>query len=477
LESGQILGISSAGELAILLHPEIPDPFRQSGNLAHVPLAGGAPREVLELVEWADWTPDGGLAIVRGVEGGGSLKGARLNLIESPPGKVIYRPRAWVSHLRVAPRAQYLAFADHVPEGDNGSVVVIDLNGKVQAKSQYYNSVQGIAWSADGREVWFTAAPIGAARALYAMNLSGKERLVLRVPSILTLHDISRDGRVLLGKDDAQMGMVTRGPGDKTERDISWFDWSLMLDFSKDGKTVVFSESGEAGGAKSVVYLRNTDGSPAIGMGDGGFAVLSPDCKWVAATDLQSPSQLELLPTGVGEPRTITHDNIEHFFPAWLPDGKQILFIGVEAGHRRRTYIYDVATGATRAVTPEGTVGFAIAPDGSRLLVTENGRDFSVFSLKGGGSPKPVEGILRNEQPIQWDSDNKHLLVAGRQIPETVFRLDPESGQRQPWKQITGIDPAGLESIATIRFDASGNAYAYSYYRVLSELYVVEGLK
>jgi hypothetical protein len=85
--------------------------------------------------------------------------------------------------------------------------------------------------------------------------------------------------------------------------------------------------------------------------------------------------------------------------------------------------------------------------------------------------------MLKDEQPIQWASDSRHLLVAKRQLPLTVFRLDPESGQRQLWKQLTSTDAAGVEAIASIRFDASGNAYAYSYYRILSELYVVEGLK
>ncbi len=382
-----------------------------------------------------------------------------------------------MSHLRVAPSGQFLAFADHAPGGDDGSVAIIDRNGKVQARSQHYGSVQGVARLAHGREVWFTAAPFGAERALYAMNMSGKERMVLRVPSILTLHDISRDGRVLLGKDDAQVGMVARGPGDKTDRDISWFDWSLMLALSKDGKNVLFCETGEAVGARYGIYLRKIDGSPAIRLGDGAFADLSPDGKWAVATDLQTPSQLELLPTGVGEPRVITHDKIEHLFPVWHPDGKHVFFVGQEAGHGRRTYVYDVDAGTTRAVTPEGTVGFLISPEGSRLLITANERDFSVVALDGGGSPKPVKGLLPDEQPIQWDSDNKHLLVSARQLPVTVFRLDPDSGQRQPWKQLTGTDPAGVESIATIRFDATGDTYAYSYYRVLSELYVVEGLK
>ncbi len=41
-----------------------------TGTLARMPLGGGAPREVLEDVREADWSPDGeGLAIIREVDG------------------------------------------------------------------------------------------------------------------------------------------------------------------------------------------------------------------------------------------------------------------------------------------------------------------------------------------------------------------------------------------------------------------------
>jgi serine/threonine protein kinase len=473
LQSGQILSISSNNELAILLHPETFEPFRQRGNLAQVSLAGGGPRELLENIECADWTPDGGLAIVRRADDAST---SSLNLLELPPGKVIYRPRAWISHLRVSRNGQFLAFADHVLGGDDGEVIIVDRSGKVQTSSQRYSSVQGVAWSADGREVWFTAAPIGTERALYAMSLSGKTRLVLRVPSTLTVHDISGDGRVLLGKDDIRIGLAARAPGEKAERDLSWFDWSLLGDLSKDGKTVIFSETGEAVGSKYGIYMRNTDGSPAVRLGEGAFAALSPDGKWVVTNDLRSPSQLQLLPTGVGEPRVLTHDNIEHLFPAWYPDGKHILFVGLEAGHGRRSYIYDVAAGTTRALTPEGTIGSILAPDGSKMLTTTNGRSYSIAALDGGATPIPVKAISADDQPVQWDTDNRHLFVANREIPMTLFRLAPDTGQRQLWKQITGLDPAGLESMPCGRLGADGS-YAYSYYRVLSELYVVEGLK
>ena len=42
--------------------------------------------------------------------------------------------------------------------------------------------MRGLSWSPDGTEVWFTAASVGGARALHAVSLSGRRRLVLRGP-------------------------------------------------------------------------------------------------------------------------------------------------------------------------------------------------------------------------------------------------------------------------------------------------------
>src|SRR2546430_15468249 len=55
---------------------------------------------------------------------------------------------------------------------------------------------EGLAWSPVGDEVWFTAHKGGEAFALHAVTLSGRERLILRMPASLMLHDISRDGHV-----------------------------------------------------------------------------------------------------------------------------------------------------------------------------------------------------------------------------------------------------------------------------------------
>src|SRR4029077_15560434 len=115
------------------------------------------------------------------------------------------------------------------------------------------------------------AVPAGSARSVYALNLSGNERLIYRSPGGFAIHDISRSGLVLLTADKSRISISALAPGETRERSLSWFDWSLLGDMSADGKTIVFSESGEAEGSNYSIFLRKTDGSPAVRLGDGGF--------------------------------------------------------------------------------------------------------------------------------------------------------------------------------------------------------------
>jgi eukaryotic-like serine/threonine-protein kinase len=472
LPTSQVLSVSSKGELAISLHPADITAFAQSGTLARVPLAGGAPREAIDNVFWADWTPDGqSVAVVR------RSSSAVLHL-EYPAGNAIYEPRGWASHVRFSPDGDWLAIADHVPGGDDGRIVIIDPQGNRKASSSFYSSVEGLAWTPNGKEVWFSAVPAGSARSIYAVDLSGKERLIYRSPGGLTIHDISRTGLVLLTTDKARISLSVLPPGETRERSLSWFDWSLLTDMSADGKTVVFSETGEAVGANYSVFMRKTDGSPAIRLGDAGAGVLSPDGQWVLAT-VGSPSKLVLLPTGVGEPKLLTpnDDRADHVGRAWLPDGKSVIFSAGEPGHDVRNYVLNLQGGAPRALTPEGTVGGLITPDGKYLQATDAKRQHWLYPVAGGDPQKLNITMSADERVLGFMSDGKSLLLRTRSIPVQITRVDLATGHRESWKQVVPADLAGVHSIANIKFSADGKSYAYSTFRVLSDLYVVDGLK
>jgi len=441
--------------------------FINTGTLARLPLAGGAPREVLDNVSGGDWTPDGSdLAVIHG---DGSD-------IEFPIGNVIYQPQGWTSHLRFSPRGNLLAFADHVNSGDDGRVVIVDRNGKLKIASNFYSSIQGVAWSPDGKEVWFTASPGGAARAVYAIDLSSKERLVLRVPAALSVQDIARNGRVLLTEDNAQIGIMALAPGSPSEKNLSWFDWSLLGDLSADGKVMTFSETGEAVGSKYGIYLRNTDGSPAVRLGDGTFSSLSPDGKWVAGIDLGSPSQIELLPTGAGQPHRLTNNNLEHLGVKWTPDGKALLFVASEPNHPPRSYWMDL-DGKTKAITPEGTAGTLVTPDGKYLLARDRQHKYWLYPIQGGNPKEFPVSFGENERPIRFEPDGESMLVAIHGLPEKVVRVYLSNSRREDVIQISPADPAGLEAIQGVFLSSDHKSYAYSYYRVLSDLWVVDGLK
>jgi len=467
----QLLAISGTGEMAVLTRAHSFGAFMDSGTLAHLPLAGGAPRETLDAVSGADWTSDGSdLAVIYG-----GIPG-RQNRLEFPIGNPIYRPQGWVSHVRFSHPGDLLAFADHVPNGDDGRVVVIDRKGNRKVTSSFYSSVEGLAWSRNGREVWFTASPGGAARALYALHLSGKQRLVLRVPGTLTVHDISRDGRVLLGEDTSHYGIVGLAPGEKTEKDLSWFDWSVVNDLSSDGKMVVFSESGEAVGGNYGIFIRKTDGSPAVRLGSGGTSALAPDGKWVAATSNDSPGQIQLLPTGPGQPRRLGQ-GARHSRVAWTPDGKAVIFIAAEPNHPPRSYWMDL-DGKSRPITPEGTAGLVVTPDSKYLLAADQEGKWFLFPLAGSGEPQPLRANLEEaDLPVEFEPNGKALIVAQSGVPQRVFRIYLDQNRREEILKLIPPDPAGLQEVRGLYLSTDGKSYVYSYYRVLSDLWVVDGLK
>jgi serine/threonine protein kinase/Tol biopolymer transport system component len=467
-----VLAVSSSGEMALSLRSHPIAQFLYSGTLARVPLVGGAPREVMENVEWADWAPDGStLAIVRQEQG--------RHRLEFPPGKLLYEADGWIGHLRISPKADTIAFIDHPQLGDDGgAVAMVDLNGKKTTLSTGWDSIQGIAWSPSGDEIWFTATRTGGDRSLYAVSPSGTVRLLARVPGELTLLDVDRDGNVLLTRGNDRAGMIGLAPGTAKERDLSWLDWSAPGDLSPDGQTVLFAETGEGGGPKYAVYIRKTDGSPAIRLSEGTGLALSPDGKWALARPNVTPSPLVQLPTGVGEAKVLTHDSINHLLGRWLPDGEHLVFSGNEPGHGFRLYVESPQEGKPRPISPEGVnPAVVLSPKGD--FAASVGPDHKVYLYPvAGGDPIPVSGVEPEEAPTGWSADGRYLyLYSFGVIPAKVFELELATGKRKLWRELEPADSAGIDTVRGIRITPDAKAYIYGYIRTLSDLYVVEGLK
>ncbi|HEY1249720.1 MAG TPA: protein kinase [Thermoanaerobaculia bacterium] len=476
LPPASLLAMSGSGEIAVSLAARPSGAFATTGTLARSTLAGGAPREVMEGVQAADFGPDGvALAVLRSADGRSRL--------EFPIGHTLYETASgYLSHPRVSPRGDLVAFLEHPVRGsDAGSVAVVSSDGRKRVLSPGWTTLRGLAWSPDGGEVWFTAASVGGARALHAVSLSGRRRLVLRVPGALTLHDVSREGRVLLAHEHAREGIAGVSPGEAKERDLSWHDWSRPVDLTADGTAFLFDETGEGGGASYAVYLRATDESPAVRLGDGHALALSPDAKWALSTPQSEPAQLVLLPTGPGAPRGIATGGFDAVLrAAWLPGGERLVLSANEPGSAVRLYVQPAEGGTPRAITPENVgADWAVSPDGLRVAAIDGRGELRSYPVDDGGEPTPIPGAIAGDSPIRFSPEGRalYVLARGDGAACAIDRLDLATGRRTGWRSITPPDPVGVYGIPRLLLSADGASYVYAYVRLLDDLYLVDGLR
>jgi WD40 repeat protein len=473
ITGAKLLAISSSGEMALLTKIQPPQNWIDKGTLARAPLAGGAPRELLEGVDSADWSPDGKeLAVSRFDAGSAQWK------LEYPIGRVIYQAPHWISHIRVSPGGDRVAFLEHPPTGDDrGHVAVVGLSGHKKAVTQEFASVQGLAWSRNGSEIWFTASTNGNNRMLYAVTPAGRQRLVDTVPGKLQLEDMGSDGRALLQLQSPGRIMAGVTAGNSREIPLGWLDYPFPRDLTPDGKTVLFDEEGEGGGPRYTVFVRGTDGSPAVAIGEGYAGAISPDGKWAVTLSPDDAHRSTIVPVGAGESRNLPVSDISYDLGRWLPDSRHYLFVGHQGDRPMRVFVIDRITGQVQPLTPEGTVGRFPSPDGTWLPVRDGDNRAWLWPLKG-GEKRPLNGVLPQQFAIGW-RDNKSLLLSSNQpedrIPRRVYVLNIATGGQQFWKALGPSDTAGVRSIGPIAF--AGDSYVYGYTRQLSELFLTSGLR
>ena len=475
LKDVELLSISTKGELAIRVNTLNVSGYARTGTLARVPLSGGTPREVLDNVQDADFAADGQtMAVVRYVPSNSHWR------LEYPIGKVLLDGINWISHPKISPDGKWVAFADHENTGgdDQGSVAVIGADGKEKKLASGFVSLEGVVWSPAGDEIWFTGTRLGNAENLRGVTLAGKERAITNVPGGMWLQDL-RNGVVLAVANQIRIGIRGMAPGGKEERELGWFGWGIARDISPDGKKVLFEEEGDGGGPNYTVFLRDTDGSPPVRIGEGLGQAISPDGKWVI-TKPDKVGALAVVPTGAGEARQLTHDKISYTAVHYMPDGKQLLASGIEAGHGARDYLVDLSTGDAKPLTPEGIVGIQLSPDGRRLAVLGPDGNWGLWPLDGSGM-HPIPGLDAKYYVSGWAPDGTSLYaLENKQSARLakVYRVNVETGKMEFWKTFGGDLPlAGVTGVSGPRFSKDGSAYAYVYSQAVSVAYVVKGLR
>jgi Tol biopolymer transport system component len=480
LQRARVLSISRSGELAVQLLPGTSVMGAYSyvpGTLARIPMAGGTPRELLEQTESADWSPDGSeLAVSRWVDGGKCR-------LEYPIGRVLYESDKRITVLRVSPRGDLVAFLEEVPVAgrlyNSRSLSVVDRAGEKRALFEGWGAT-GIAWSASGREIWLDTIQDIGSRTVHAVTLSGKSRPILQFGADGALADLSHDGRVLFIGSHGRHVIFALPPGEDQERNLSWRHDSTLVDLSRDGRTLLFNEIFSGGGRRFGTSMRKTDGSPAVRLGGGYSMALSPDGRWALAFTREGASmEFVLLPTGPGEPRRIAESLPADFHGAsWLPDSRGFVFSGRSPGQAARLYQQDIEGAPAQPLTePDVDLeGPVVSPDGLTIAAIDAYDEVTLVPRRGGGV-RPLSGVEEGEIPIQWRTDGRALYVyRPNRLPVEIFEVDIASGQRRRVRKIVPPDITGVHGTVIVAITPDARSYAYSFYRQLNELSLIEGL-
>jgi eukaryotic-like serine/threonine-protein kinase len=471
LHDVRLLSISSKGKVAILTHAEYLAQRQFKGTLSEISVGGGAPREILQDVREAEWSPDGTkLAIIHEVDG--------KDRLEYPVGQVLFETSGYLSDLRFSPRGDRIAFFAHpVKYDDRGSIDVVDLAGHNSVVSDGYQAEEGLAWAPSGKSIFFSGQlGDGFNLIVYELTLSGKRTTVLAAPDDLWVLDVSKDGKLLVTRGEYQERLMAWAPGFKSEQEMSWLDNSNNAVLSSDGQALLFSDGAAVVGVNYSLCLRKPIESPVVRLGDGNAQALSPDGKWALSIVPTSPMRLTLYPTGAGEPRPLQNGNIQNYDSAgFFPDGKRVLACGSEAGQTTRCYVQEMTGGPPQAVTPPGTTHGLISPDGNSILARGAEGKFSIYS---GNAQRAVPGLTTNDEVIRWNLDGRSLLVYRRaQVPARIERLDLSTGKRDLVREIAPPSKAGVLNIRYIAFSEDERSYAYTFDRVLCRLASVRGMK
>jgi serine/threonine protein kinase len=484
----KLLSISKSGEMAVLLRARPLEWFAMEGTLARIPADGGAPRELLENIRDATWSPDGSqLAIVRRVD-----QKVRL---EFPPGRVLYETVGGISYPRFSPKGNRIAFLDHPAKGGHwGTVAVVDLQGKKTVWSRVYEELDGLLWSPTGEEVWFGGEGERNAIQVFAAAPGRKTRLLTAAPGDLTPLAVAADGRMLANRLSLRAQIVCALPGVSRPRDLAYLGASRLADLSSDGKKLLFSYRGPGAQENYDVVVRPTDGGAFVRLGRGDVKSFSPDGKWVTAVlwgnaafgpdsagSYSATDSVVLLPTAAGDSRSIGMGELWIIRAVELhSDGRRLVFEAAERGKPERLWVRDIEGNAPpRPISPPGfyvyTSGF-LSPDGGWAVAADINDRLWQIPVEA-GERKPIPGVEVGEVFAGWAGDGRSIHVARYSENLQIHRIDVATGTRRLWKEAFLPDSAGAQKPYAVVVARDADAWAAGYQSLLGELYLVEGVK
>jgi WD40 repeat protein len=253
----------------------------------------------------------------------------------------------------------------------------------------------------------------------------------------------------------------------------------MAASLSHDGKLAVIGDWDGSAGIDYGVYLQKMDGSPATLLGTGVADDISPDGKWVTSILPSDTSKVQILPTSVGEMKTVTAPNFHYRSAKWATDGTRLIVRGSEADRPVRIWVQNINGDKPRAVTPEGVDGrFVTLKQSDYVAARDSAGTLQLYSLEG-GQPKAVPGASHADQVLGGSAEGDFLYVTSDPyaVPLIIAKLNVLSGIRQPFLSISPIEPAGIVTLFPPIFALDEKAYLYTQMRDFSVLYAEKGMR
>ncbi len=473
-DSANLLSISSTGEIALLTHAVSVTHKLFSGTLARMPLGGGAPREVIENVFDADWTPDGKeLAVARIAEN-------KLR-VEFPLGHVVYTAgTGYISDLRISPDGERLAFFEHVARGDDaGYVVVVSRSGAPARVTDFISALEGLAWERDGHALMLGASfDLGGRLEVTRLALDGRKQPEQVFPALgdAIFHDLSAANEWLITRVNTATRMAGRLHGATEVSDISWRDQSLSTQLSRDGTLLAFTDQSELAGSNYSVMLRKADASTPARLGEGSAVEISRDNKWVLGSMPFAPLTWKLHPIGAGESRELHWLGMKSIGSvAFTGDGSKLVVCGVNTSGAQRCHLSPLDASSLTPITPDSSNNARISPDGSTVAFRWRG-DLYTAPLAG-GAPRQIPGHLLGRID-RWTADGKALIILTAGQPAPVFsRVEVATGIRSDFARIDVPRQLQASRLFNITVSDDPNVYAFAYQSYTSLLFRISGVK
>jgi DNA-binding winged helix-turn-helix (wHTH) protein/WD40 repeat protein len=468
VDDSRLVAVSRSGELA-LLSSDGNSPI-SGGELARVPMNGGAPVTVDRNIMTADWSPDGRLAVVRATGG--------MNHLEFPVGHPLHQTAGWISAVRFSPSGDRIAFIEHPVRHDNrGTIRVIEPGHAPHSLTPEWSNAGGLAWNPRTNDVWFTASRDGEPKSLWSVSNAGDVRPVAQIAGAMTLRDVTDDGRALMTRDTEQLEMALVD-GDSPPHDLSWLDWSRVVDISKDGDLILFDESGVAAGARYRIYLTQRDTGATMLLGDGRALALSPDGRFALTLDATRLTQLRLLPIGQAEaakPADIAPSGLEYQWARYLPDGQRLLALANEPHGPLRLFVQPLGAKPFPITPPLVTRNVAVSPSGDRVAVLPDKGTLTIYDTSGSAAAREIATPERLA-PLLWTDDWLYVehIGAYTEIPTRVSRLRLADGHLETVRDLRPLETLGVNAITKVMLAPDARTIVFNYRRVLSELFIAE---